>query len=132
MEVSGHSNEICSIANTVQARRAARMNGPAGTLNDYRRDHAMNDNIQHSSTWVSFSYASFGVAAAMLAIGINIMPLDLWGKGYLTMGILMLLQTAVNLTKTIRDNQESDRQARHADEARVEKRLFGINHSDAN
>jgi len=93
----------------------------------------MNETFQkHSPTWVSFSYLSFGTAAAMLAIGIYLMPLDLWGKGYLTMGILMLVQTAVNVTKTIRDNQEVERLMRQADEARTEKLLLGINRNDAN
>ena len=56
----------------------------------------MNESFQkHSSAWVSFSYFSFGAAAVMLALGIYLMPLDLWGKGYLTMGILMLVQTTV-------------------------------------
>lgn len=93
----------------------------------------MNDGFQrHSSAWVSFSYLSFGVAAVMLAIGIYLMPLDLWGKGYLTMGILMLVQTAVNVTKTIRDNQEAEKLIRKVEDAKTEKLLFGINRNDAN
>jgi hypothetical protein len=93
----------------------------------------MNDGFQkHSSAWVSFSYLSFGIAAFMLAAGIYLMPLDLWGKGYLTMGILMLVQTAVNVTKTIRDNQEAEKLIRKVEDAKTEKLLLGINRSDAN
>ena len=62
--------------------------------------------MKHSSAWISFSYLSFGFAAFMLALGLWMMPIDLWGKGYLTMGILMLVQTTVNVTKTLRDNQD--------------------------
>jgi len=70
----------------------------------------VNDSFQkHSSTWVSFSYISFGAAAFMLVLGIWMMPLDLWGKGYLAMGILMLVQTTVNMTKTLCDNVESEK-----------------------
>lgn len=92
----------------------------------------MNDSFQkHSSAWVSFSYLSFGTAAVMLAIGLYLMPLDLWGKGYLAMGILMLVQTTVNITKTIRDNAESEKLIRKVEDAKTEKLLLNINRSDA-
>lgn len=59
----------------------------------------MNDSFQkHSQAWVSFSYISFAAAAFMLFVGLYMMPIDLWGKGYLAMGILMLVQTTVNVT----------------------------------
>jgi hypothetical protein len=93
----------------------------------------MNEGFQkYSQAWVSFSYLSFGAAALMLALGIYMMPLDLWGKGYLTMGILMLVQTTVNVTKTLRDNQEAEKLIRKVEDAKTEKLLFGINRSDAN
>jgi hypothetical protein len=88
----------------------------------------MNDSFQkHSSSWVSFSYISFGSAAFMLALGLYMMPLDLWGKGYLAMGILMLVQTAVNVTKTVRDNSEADKLIRKVEDARTEKLLVKFN-----
>jgi hypothetical protein len=86
---------------------------------------------KHSSTWVSFSYLSFGTATIMLALGIYMMPLDLWGKGYLAMGILMLVQTTVNVTKTIRDNAESEKLIRKVEDAKTEKLLLNINRNDA-
>lgn len=88
----------------------------------------MNDSFQkHSSSWVSFSYVSFGSAAVMLAVGLYMMPLDLWGKGYLTMGILMLVQTTVNITKTLRDNSEAEKLIRKVEDARTEKLLVKFN-----
>ncbi len=88
----------------------------------------MNDSFQkHSSAWVSFSYVSFGAAAVMLAVGLYMMPIDLWGKGYLTMGILMLVQTTVNVTKTLRDNAEADKLIRKVEDARTEKLLVNFN-----
>jgi len=93
----------------------------------------MNEGFQkHSQAWISFSYLSFGTAALMLALGIYLMPLDLWGKGYLTMGILMLVQTTVNVTKTLRDNQEAEKLIRKVEDAKTEKLLFGIKGADAN
>lgn len=88
----------------------------------------MNDSFQkHSPSWVSFSYVSFGAAAVMLAVGLYMMPLDLWGKGYLVMGILMLVQTTVNITKTLRDNVEADKLIRKVEDARTEKLLVKFN-----
>ena len=50
----------------------------------------MNQNVQpHSSAWVTFTYASFSASAFMVAIGVYFLPLDLWMKGYLSMGIVM-------------------------------------------
>jgi hypothetical protein len=92
----------------------------------------MSDGLQkHSSAWVSFSYLSFGFAAVMLATGLYMMPLDLWGKGYLTMGIIMLVQATVTVTKTLRDNQESEKLVRKIEDAKTEKLLMGINRNDA-
>jgi hypothetical protein len=88
----------------------------------------MNDSFQkHSSSWVSFSYVSFGSAAVMLAVGLYMMPIDLWGKGYLSMGILMLVQTTVNITKTLRDNTEAEKLIRKVEDARTEKLLVNFN-----
>ena len=68
----------------------------------------MNQNVQpHSSAWVTFTYASFSASAFMVAIGVYFLPLDLWEKGYLSMGIVMLVQSCVTLTKTVRDMHES-------------------------
>ena len=51
----------------------------------------MNQNAQtHSGAWVSFTYASFAASAFLVAVGVFFLPIDLWMKGYLTMGIVML------------------------------------------
>ncbi len=82
--------------------------------------------MKHSSAWVNFSYLSFGFAGAMLALGLFMMPLDLWGKGYLAMGILMLVQATVNVTKTLRDNMEADKLVNKIEDARTENLLLQI------
>ena len=39
----------------------------------------MNQNIQHhSNAWVTFTYASFGTSAFLVAIGVYFLPVDLW------------------------------------------------------
>jgi len=82
--------------------------------------------MKHTSAWVSFSYLSFGFAVVMLAIGLYMMPLSLWGKGYLSMGMIMLVHTTVSITKTLRDKEEADRLFNKIEDARTEELLLGI------
>ena len=90
----------------------------------------MNQTIQpHSGAWVTFTYASFAASAFLVAIGVFFLPIDLWMKGYLTMGIVMLLQTCVTLTKTVRDNHESSRFVNRIEDAKAERLLMGIDQS---
>ena len=63
----------------------------------------MNHTAQHSPAWVTFTYISFAASAFMVGIGIWLLPLDFSMKGYLTMGFLMLTQSCITLTKTMRD-----------------------------
>jgi hypothetical protein len=87
----------------------------------------MNQNVQHSGAWVTFTYASFGAAAFMVAAGVYFLPVDLWIKGYLAMGILMLIQCCVTLTKTVRDVHEGTRMVNRIEDAKAERLLMEVN-----
>ena len=88
----------------------------------------MNQNAQpHSSAWVTFTYASFAGAAFLVAVGVYFLPVDLWIKGYLTMGIIMLVQSCVTLTKTVRDMHESSRLVNRIEDAKAERILMDFN-----
>lgn len=78
---------------------------------------------QPSSSWTTFSYASFGAAALMTGLGIFFLPLGLAVKGYLAMAAVMLVQSTVNLTKTLRDKFEADRLVHRIEDAKTEKLL---------
>nr|WP_250808603.1 YiaA/YiaB family inner membrane protein [Neorhizobium tomejilense] len=65
---------------------------------------------QHSSNWVNFIYVSFLTAILMTGTGVFFLPADLWAKGFLAMGIVMIIMTSISLTKTIRDNQDTSHQ----------------------
>jgi hypothetical protein len=85
----------------------------------------MNPNVQpHTGAWVTFTYASFCGAAIMVAAGVFFLPLDLWVKGYLAMGIIMLVQSCVTLTKTVRDVHESGRLVNRIEDAKAERLLM--------
>ena len=87
----------------------------------------MNQNSQpHSHAWLTFTYISFGASAAMVAAGILYLPLDLWAKGYLAMGVLMLTQSCITLTKTLRDNHELAKFLNRIEDARTERLLMEV------
>jgi hypothetical protein len=82
--------------------------------------------ITHSSAWVSFNYATFALAFFMVAAGIYFLPVDLWTKSYLAMGVTMLIQSCVSVTKTARDKHEAEKLLYRIDEAKTEKLLMDI------
>ena len=88
----------------------------------------MNQNVQpHTGAWVTFTYVSFSASAFMVAVGVYFLPLDLWEKGYLSMGIVMLVQSCVTLTKTVRDMHESGKLVNRIEDAKAERILMDFN-----
>jgi hypothetical protein len=84
---------------------------------------------QHSQAWVSFTYAAFLGSLAMVALGILFMPLDIWIKGYFAMGVAMLVQSCITVTKTIRDVHEGKRLVNRIEDAKTERLLMEIDRS---
>ncbi|MEW6644025.1 MAG: YiaA/YiaB family inner membrane protein [Pseudomonadota bacterium] len=85
----------------------------------------MNQTVQpHSSAWVTFTYVSFAASLLMVVCGIYFLPLDLWVKGYMLMGVAMLVQSCVTMTKTVRDVHESSRLVNRIEDARAERILM--------
>ena len=85
-----------------------------------------NETTQHSGAWVAFTYASFLGSAAMVGLGILFMPIDIWIKGYLTMGTIMLVQSCITATKTIRDVHEGRRMVNRIEDAKTERLLMSV------
>ena len=85
-----------------------------------------NETTQHSGAWVAFTYASFLGAALMVALGILFMPIDIWIKGYLAMGTIMLVQSCITATKTIRDVHEGRRMVNRIEDAKTERLLMSV------
>jgi hypothetical protein len=82
--------------------------------------------VQHSAAWVSFTYASFVGALAMVAGGIVFLPVDMWVKAYFAMGVVLLVQTCITVTKTLRDVHESKRLVNRIEDAKAERLLMEI------
>ena len=47
-------------------------------------------------------------------------------KGYLTMGIVMLVQSCITVTKTIRDNDETSKLVNRIEDAKTERLLMDV------
>jgi hypothetical protein len=82
--------------------------------------------LHHSQSWIIFTYVSFAAALAMVIGGIVLMPLDLAIKGYLAMGVVMLIQCCITLTKTIRDNDEASKLVNRLEDAKTERLLMDV------
>ncbi len=82
--------------------------------------------IKHSGAFVAFSYLSFGLSVLMIGGGIFVMPIDHWMKGFLMMGTVMLVQSCIILTKTIRDNVEAEKLLNRIEDAKTERLLMDV------
>jgi hypothetical protein len=82
--------------------------------------------LHHSQSWIAFTYVSFVAALGMVLTGIILMPIDLAMKGYLAMGVAMLIQSCITLTKTIRDNDEAGKLVNRLEDARTERLLMDV------
>ena len=86
----------------------------------------MKQNTQHSPAWITFTYVSFAASAFMVGLGIWFLPADFSMKGYLMMGFLMLVQSCITMTKTMRDVHESDRLVNRLEDAKAERLLMEV------
>ncbi|MCC3245878.1 hypothetical protein LG047_11135 [Methylocystis sp. WRRC1] len=82
--------------------------------------------IKHSSAFVTFSYATFVLSLVMVGGGVFLMPIDHWMKSFLAMGIVMLVQSCIIVTKTIRDNQEAEKLLNRIEDAKTERLLMDV------
>ena len=78
---------------------------------------------QHSGSWIAFTYASFFASVAMVGGGILFAPIDIWIKAYFAMGAALLIQSAITMTKTLRDVHEGGKLVNRIEDARAERLL---------
>ncbi len=76
-----------------------------------------------SPAWIFFQYVSFAVALLMMIGGIFILESNMWMKGYMAMSAVLLVNSSITLSKTLRDNFETKKFHNRIEEARQEKLL---------
>jgi hypothetical protein len=87
----------------------------------------MNQNANlHSPAWITFTYISFAASTFMVGVGIFFLPIDLSLKGYLAMGFLMVVQSCITMTKTMRDMHEGDKLVNRIEDAKAERLLMEV------
>jgi hypothetical protein len=87
----------------------------------------MNQNASlHSPAWITFTYISFAASTFMVGVGIFFLPIDLSLKGYLAMGFLMVVQSCITMTKTMRDMHEGDKLVNRIEDAKAERLLMEV------
>ena len=85
-----------------------------------------NQPLQHSAAWVAFTYATFLLSLAMIGVGVLFMPIDVWMKGFLCMAVILLVQSCITMTKTIRDNEETGKLVNRIEDAKTERLLMDV------
>lgn len=82
----------------------------------------MIDTVQSNSRgWLFYVKASFVISLCAMAAGILFGPADFVVKGYLAMSALFLVSSTITLSKTLRDEHESDRLLHKISEAKTQQ-----------
>lgn len=75
----------------------------------------------HSSAWVAQVWISFVVSVGVTAMGVWFLPVDVWVKAFMAMGLLFVVGSTFSLAKTVRDQHESLSFKQRIDDARVSR-----------
>ena len=78
---------------------------------------------QDSPAWLFFVHAAFVIAVALMGVGIYLLPVTMWIKGYFAMGLFFTIGSTITLTKTLRDHHESSRLVNRLKDVKTEKLL---------
>jgi len=79
--------------------------------------------LRDTAAWRFQVMASFAIAFGLTTLGVLNLPLTIWIKGYLLMGVYFTVSSAFGLAKTLRDAHESSRIVNKISEAKTEKML---------
>ena len=76
-----------------------------------------------SKAWLAFVWISFVASVGSMGAGVVMLPVDLWAKGFMGMGLLFVIGSCVSLSKTVRDQHEARRVHNVLVEARAERMM---------
>jgi hypothetical protein len=88
-----------------------------------RRQQMESIGLQDTSAWRFQVIAAFVIALGLTTLGVLYLPLTIWMKGYLMMGLYFTVSSSFGLAKTLRDAHESGRIVNKISEAKTEKIL---------
>jgi hypothetical protein len=76
-----------------------------------------------SNAWIFQTWAAFILSVGMTTTGILNLPVDIWVKGFMGMGLGFSIGSTFSLAKTQRDLHESTKLTSKIEEAKVEQIL---------
>ena len=76
---------------------------------------------QNSEGWMFFVKACFVASIAAMSTAIVFLPANIWVKGYLGMGTLLVVASSFMLSKSVRDDFEAKKVTNRLSEAKAEK-----------
>ena len=78
---------------------------------------------QSSPGWLAFAHIAFVSALGLMVTGIFLLPVDLWMRGYLLMGLFFTVSATITLSKTLRDDHEAKKIVHRIGEIKTERML---------
>lgn len=78
---------------------------------------------QQTPAWVAFTYLSFFLSLGLMSVGVCVLPVVLWIKGYLAMGLFFTVSATITLSKTLRDEHEAKKLVNRLHEVKTERML---------
>lgn len=90
--------------------------------NEVRRD---------TPAWIFQTWASFILSVTVTSAGIYYLPVDLWIRAFMSMGLLFTVASSFTLAKTVRDNHEAEKLMNRVKDAKAEKLLREYEFSEA-
>ena len=74
-----------------------------------------------TAAWLFQVWASFALAFGTTGLGVFYLPVGMWIKAFMWMGLLFTVGSSFTLAKTIRDQHEAERLRNRVKEAKAEK-----------
>lgn len=78
---------------------------------------------QDTPAWLFFVHVAFVISSGLTGLGIYVLPVSLWIKGYLIMGLFFTVGSTITLCKTLRDHHEGRKLVNRLNEVKTEKIL---------
>jgi hypothetical protein len=76
-----------------------------------------------SNAWILQTWISFVLSTGLTTVGVLNLPVDIWAKGFVGMGLAFSVGSTFSLAKTQRDLHESTKLTSKIEEAKVEQIL---------
>lgn len=78
---------------------------------------------KNTSAWRMQVWMSFAFSLGLTLMGIYFLPVDIWTRGFMLMGVMFTVGSTFSLAKTVRDDHEAGKLIHKVENARTEELL---------